>query len=77
MKFTGLAAFMGVTGSVSGRKGIQWLDVPSLRQDGSYASILGLQEIGRRQLRIASTVKREIQPAVPSGKPGHASTSSV
>ena len=77
MKFTALATFMGFSGSISGNRSVQWLQIPHGQDEGSYSSILGLHTIGQRQLRISSTVKRESQ-AVASGEgQSHASVRAV
>ena len=58
MKLSDLAQFMNVSGTITGRAPIHWLKVPN-QKNGSFASMLGLQSIGHRSLRISSTVGRD------------------
>jgi hypothetical protein len=55
---TGIALFMKLSGTISGGRGVRWLRIPE-RKDTSFASILGLQGIGSRPLRITSTAVKD------------------
>ena len=54
MKWSNVTSIMRLSGTITGGRDVHWLRLPS-RKNGSFASILGLQEIGRRPLRITST----------------------
>lgn len=70
MKWSGVSFFMRLTGSLSGGPGVHWLSVPEQKKD-SFSDILELNAIGRRPLRISSTVVKErSDPAL--GKGPHA-----
>lgn len=68
MRLSAMTLFMKVTGSLTGGHGVHWLSVPGHKRD-SYAAILGLNEIGRRPLRIASTAVRKTPAGVAQGGP--------
>ena len=58
MKWSGVSFFMRMTGCLSGGPGVHWLSVPEQKKD-SFSDILELNAIGRRPLRISSTVTKE------------------
>jgi hypothetical protein len=66
MKWSGVSFFMRMTGCLSGGPGVHWLSVPEQKKD-SFSDILELNTIGRRPLRISSTVVKEQGLPVPGG----------